>query len=234
MRRLTTEEFIKRSTEIHGDFYDYSNTVYVTQKEKVTITCPIHGDFEQFPLNHYRNGCGCDICGAKRTANSQRKGIEDFIIEANIIHDDFYTYENSIYDSARRSIIITCPIHGDFNQLPTNHLKGVGCSSCHGGIYNASKPTLLYYLSINDGEAYKIGITCQSITARFSVKELTSIKVLRTWDFPDGRSAYDVEQLILKNFIPFKYTGLPLLLYGNTELFNKDLLEEIEEVLKTL
>jgi hypothetical protein len=27
-------------------------------------------------------------------------------------------------------LIITCPIHGDFLQRPSSHMKGFGCSSC--------------------------------------------------------------------------------------------------------
>ena len=45
-RRYTTEEFIQRAKEIHGDKYDYSKTKYgYNKKDKITITCPIHGDF---------------------------------------------------------------------------------------------------------------------------------------------------------------------------------------------
>lgn len=43
---ITTEIWIKRAKEVHGDLYDYSKTVYKSCKDKVTITCPIHGDFE--------------------------------------------------------------------------------------------------------------------------------------------------------------------------------------------
>ena len=52
VKRLTTEEFIKRSKEIHGNRYDYSKTRYINKRTKVTITCPIHGDFEQNPKKH--------------------------------------------------------------------------------------------------------------------------------------------------------------------------------------
>ena len=46
MKKRTTEEFIELARQVHGDKYDYSKTVYVNKRNKVIITCPIHGDFE--------------------------------------------------------------------------------------------------------------------------------------------------------------------------------------------
>lgn len=46
-KRLSTNEFINKSNEIHGNKYDYSKVVYETQYSKVRIICPIHGEFIQ-------------------------------------------------------------------------------------------------------------------------------------------------------------------------------------------
>lgn len=54
----------------------------------------------------------------------------DFIERSKIIHSNFYSYDKVIYHNARTNVIITCPIHGDFNQLPYNHLLGKGCPIC--------------------------------------------------------------------------------------------------------
>lgn len=45
MRGFTTEEFIKRAKDKHGEFFDYTDTVYVNRRTKVYIVCPIHGGF---------------------------------------------------------------------------------------------------------------------------------------------------------------------------------------------
>lgn len=58
---ITTEKFIKRAKEIHGNKYDYSKVDYKDNKTKVTIICPKHGEFEQAPSNHLRS-CGCRKC----------------------------------------------------------------------------------------------------------------------------------------------------------------------------
>lgn len=60
-RRLTKEEFIKRANIIHGNKYDYSKVDYKTEKHKVCIICPEHGEFWQTPDKHLR-GNGCPKC----------------------------------------------------------------------------------------------------------------------------------------------------------------------------
>lgn len=64
-QKLTTEEFIKKAREVHGDRYDYSKVEYVNSKEKVTIICPEHGEFMQVPSMHLR-GHGCAKCSTER------------------------------------------------------------------------------------------------------------------------------------------------------------------------
>ena len=56
-----TERFIKESSEIHKDKYDYSITRYFKMREKVKIICPAHGMFEQIAENHLK-GHGCKKC----------------------------------------------------------------------------------------------------------------------------------------------------------------------------
>lgn len=77
-RRLTTEEFINRAKEIHGDKYDYSNVVYVDNKTKVEILCPIHGLWLQTPDVHM-HGRGCPQCYYDKKRNLVRGiGINDY------------------------------------------------------------------------------------------------------------------------------------------------------------
>lgn len=57
-KKGTTQEFIRKSKLIHGNKYDYSKTIYEGVKNKVKITCDIHGTFEQRPDKHL-SGSGC-------------------------------------------------------------------------------------------------------------------------------------------------------------------------------
>lgn len=61
---------------------------------------------------------------------SKRKTTEEFIKEATEVHSDRYLYDKSLYKNAHAKLIITCPIHGDFEQAPHEHLKGQGCPRC--------------------------------------------------------------------------------------------------------
>ena len=40
MKKLTTEEFIQRAKEIHGDKYDYSRVEYKSSLAKIEIGSP--------------------------------------------------------------------------------------------------------------------------------------------------------------------------------------------------
>ena len=56
-----TEEFIKKAKAVHGDKYNYSKTEYSSAKDKLTIICPVHGEFEQLAAGHL-SGYGCKEC----------------------------------------------------------------------------------------------------------------------------------------------------------------------------
>lgn len=122
----TTSIFIDEANLVHGFKYSYHKSVYVNHLNKVIITCPIHSDFEQSPNNHLR-GHGCTKCrkGKIKITN------HEYIRKVNPVHNFKYNYDKLNYiNSYKTKIIITCPIHGDFEQLPSNHLQGHGCSKC--------------------------------------------------------------------------------------------------------
>ena len=47
----------------------------------------------------------------------------EFIKKAKEKHGDRYDYSKVHYINAKTKILITCKIHGDFNQTPCNHLS---------------------------------------------------------------------------------------------------------------
>lgn len=61
---------------------------------------------------------------------SRKKTIEEFINEANDVHDGKYDYSLSVYRGRNEKMKIICPIHGDFWQTPNHHLHGNGCPKC--------------------------------------------------------------------------------------------------------
>lgn len=76
----TTDSFVKKSSEVHNNFYDYSLTIYGNRNtDKVIITCPFHGDFLQAPMGHL-SGQGCKIC-ANIKSNIGQGGLSKEDIE---------------------------------------------------------------------------------------------------------------------------------------------------------
>ena len=63
-----------------------------------------------------------------------RKTTEQFIIDANKIHNNKYDYSLVKYIDSKTKVKIICPIHNVFEQKPNGHLNGQGCSFCNGGI----------------------------------------------------------------------------------------------------
>lgn len=131
------EDFIKESQKIHNNKYDYSKVQYVNTKTKVCIVCSKHGEFWQLPSNHVR-GAGCPRCNdeqrskrakaARSLKNQECK--KTFILRANQVHNNYYSYEKANYTNYKGKVVITCPIHGDFEQEAGVHLLGCGCPKC--------------------------------------------------------------------------------------------------------
>jgi len=119
------KDIIERFVSIHKDRYDYSLVNYIDLKTPVIIICKEHGVFEQLPQSHLI-GCGCQKC-----SGNNRLTKEKFVILSNIKHNNKYDYSKSIIKNSKTKTIITCPVHGDFEQVPTSHyIKGHGCPKC--------------------------------------------------------------------------------------------------------
>ena len=126
---MTKNEFIEKANKIHNDKYDYSKVEYINNKTKVCVICPKHGEFWITPNNHLR-GHRCRSCGYEENAINQTLSLEQFIEKARNVHGDKYDYSKVEYVDMRTKICIICPKHGEFLQLPYDHLQGKGCVKC--------------------------------------------------------------------------------------------------------
>lgn len=131
-KRLTTEEFIERAKAVHGDKYDYSRTKYIDCHTNVCIICSKHGEFWQNPTNHYRKRYGCPTCGHGISRQSWFLNTNTFISQAKLVHGNKYDYSETNYVSYNKDVVIICPKHGRFTQIPNVHLRGCGCPRCAG------------------------------------------------------------------------------------------------------
>jgi hypothetical protein len=122
--RKTKQEFINESNKIHNNKYDYSLVEYINSRTKVSIICPMHGEFKQLPDSHIRKK-GCFECSKQRKTNTE------FINECSKIHNNKYDYSKVIYTNSNLKIHIICPTHGEFKQRASNHLRGDNCPKCY-------------------------------------------------------------------------------------------------------
>lgn len=204
----TLENFIEKANRLHNSSYLYTNTIYTTNKEKVTITCRQHGDFIQRASDHL-SGYGCPTCGYLKVANRLSMSKEEYILKCNIKHNYKYDYSKLTYTKSNKRVTILCPTHGEFKQLAVTHSQGSGCPKCVVSKFNRPKDfkgrrTILYYIKIKD--YYKIGITTSSVYERYrtDVKLGLEYTILNQWEFSDGEVAALIEQECLIKTIAYQ------------------------------
>lgn len=122
---MTTERFIQKAREVHGNKYDYSKTEVIgDNKTEVCVICPEHGEFWTTPNNHLR-GARCPGCFGTPKLNTQ-----EFIERANRVHHGKYDYSKAVYKGNKSKVEIICPEHGPFWQNASTHMKGSQCPVC--------------------------------------------------------------------------------------------------------
>ena len=95
MNNSKTDDFIKKSKDIHGSKYDYSKANYKNRDTKICIICheidhvtgKEHGEFWQIPYSHL-HGMGCPKCGGKIKHRTGKLTQEEFVERARIIHEN--------------------------------------------------------------------------------------------------------------------------------------------------
>lgn len=130
--KIDLTEFIRRSRLVHGDTYDYSESVYRGADKKIKIVCSEHGAYETNARVHM-NGSICPKCSRiqvpkTKTANYGRS----FVKRAVSKHGNLYDYSSVVYVNSKTPVEIICPTHGPFWQVPVSHTKGFGCARCAG------------------------------------------------------------------------------------------------------
>ena len=132
-QKFTTESYIEAAKKIHGDFFDYSELLYVNAKTNVKIICPKHGPFWQNPHNHLK-GAQCPRCSGEIVSLKNSSNTEEFITKARAIHGDKYDFSKVNYTAAIDKVPVICREHGEFWMTAQNILAGHGCPICAGNI----------------------------------------------------------------------------------------------------
>jgi len=116
-----THYLIKQFKEVHGDIYDYSKmNLKMVGRDKITIICTEHGEFEQTP-NKHNQGQGCPVCNHGFSKPYKLSLLNDLsetdlltldpvelqiIIQQGALPNDFRPLVNTDADSDERVVTI--------------------------------------------------------------------------------------------------------------------------------
>jgi hypothetical protein len=106
-------------------------------------------------LRNLLNGYGCYRCSNNK--RTQIRDTEDFIWKSRKKHGDKYNYSKSMFINSTTKIIIICPKHGEFKQLPSSHVnKNTECPKCCSSKGEKEVRRILNKHNINFKEQFKI------------------------------------------------------------------------------
>lgn len=105
--KLTKKGFIAAATSAHNGFYDYKEiTNFKNTRAKVTIFCPVHGDFIQIADQHLR-GRGCPCCAKELAHGFSRTSYIEMCKRSNDGNSSLYIIECEGNDEAFFKVGIT-------------------------------------------------------------------------------------------------------------------------------
>lgn len=131
---ISQEEAVRRMAAAHNGFYSYDKAVFTGAVNKLTVTCPLHGDFDVSYTNHSHKTRprGCPTCGKLRRSDKRTQPVDGFIEQARALHGGKYDYSKIEYKTKDVKVEIICQEHGSFWQTPEKHVLGQNCPKCVG------------------------------------------------------------------------------------------------------
>lgn len=151
------------------------------------------------------------------------------------VHGEKYSYEHCVFDGTFNNVDIHCPLHGTFQQTPSNHASGRGCPECGKdrliGGYNLkhfernpkskTRPAVFYIVEMwDDHETFiKCGITVQRLSSRLSGQNPYQYRVL-TEKNNTLYHCFIEEQNFIEKYMAYRYVPTKKF-NGYTECFCK-------------
>ena len=152
--KITFEEFVKRSKEVHNDNFEYYKEHYINIASKTKIRCKKHDTtFYVYPNNHIIKEVKCPQCYRENIRKKLSMDVNEFIKKSNKVHNNKYNYSQVKYVNQHKKVKIICPEHGVFEQVPLSHLKGHGCKKCV-GLEQIDKEEFIRRSKINHGNNF--------------------------------------------------------------------------------
>jgi len=128
-KKITTNEFIKKSQIVHGNKYDYSNTIYTAATQPIIIGCPTHGDFLTTPNKHSSQKIGCLRCSKKERLNNN-------VIDERMELGNKPTWRIGKYINRHTKIEWGCKLCDNIwmaapkDVVPNENREGTDCPQC--------------------------------------------------------------------------------------------------------
>lgn len=145
--KSNTDDYIKKASYVHHNYFNYGKTRYMNANTKITVTCPVHGDFEVKANNHLagqncikceREGVHHQVSKLPKNGNRTKKLTKEEILDR--IHRLFgnkYTVPEFEYVNNTVPITLYCNEtdefgfeHGGFKITPLHLFSGEGCPKC--------------------------------------------------------------------------------------------------------
>ena len=138
---------LQSKNPILANDWDYENNYPLTPRmflpgstKNVFWKCNECGYEWSANINSRNNGSGCPRCAKK-----ERYTTSSWIDKAIKVHGNIYDYSKVKYINSKSYITIICKKHGDFLQLPSEHLAGKGCKYCAGQDFHYSDVLSIVY-----------------------------------------------------------------------------------------
>jgi hypothetical protein len=227
-----TENYINKAKERFGDKYTYENTVYSNAREKVTITCPEHGNFTSRPSDFLNSKIGCPLCAKDSQNKAVTMPLEHYTKNLPK-HITIVSYDEIGY---HKPITLNCAHHGEFTTT-FGALKGKFiCKKCASNSHQKQSIKAsaenqvfgrLYYVYIPSIDMYKLGVTTYKSSSLAGVQK--EIIWEKWFSYSD---AIELEHAIHTELAEFRYNGTKKLLRsGNTELYKYNVESKILDII---
>ena len=118
--------YFEKARSIWGDRFEYDVSSFTSLASNIKFVDKETGiEITQNAGNHLRSLPKVLTAIANKDKNKSK-----FIEKSRRMHNNFYSYDNVVYDNTDIKVEITCPVHGSFYQTPHDHLNGHGCRLC--------------------------------------------------------------------------------------------------------
>lgn len=226
-KAIKTKFFLLRAYQVHSIKYTYNKFEYPrTNKLPITVTCRVHGDFTTSINNFINKASECPLCANKKRNKERILSTEEFNTRASSLHKNKYDYSLVKYIGMATKVTIICPKHGEFMQLPKNHLYlKHGCPICACEKLSSYKDLTtrgIYILRSSTLGCFKIGI---SNNVHRRIREVNSEYVdfilINFYDLNSNEHSMKLEKALHQHFKDKQCKDfLETDLDGKTELFN--------------